>query len=138
MVRLLLDTNVLSEIRKGDRCDPNVSNWFSTIDQEFIYLSILVTGEVRKGIELKRAKDPTQALLLEQWLMKIETHYFGRILPINAETCDIWGKLNAIRPLPVIDSLLAATALQHDLTLVTRNVKDMQDTGAKLFNPFEQ
>lgn len=137
MVKFLLDTNVLSEIRKGDRCDHHVKNWFAGIDDNSIYLSILVTGEIRKGIELKRIKDPVQALRLEQWLVKIETHYLGKIFSLDAETCDIWGKLNGIRPLPVIDSLLAATALQHDLTLVTRNVKDMKNTSVKLLNPFE-
>ncbi len=137
MVKYLLDTNILSEIRKKDRCDTHVSNWFAEIDEGSIHLSILVTGEIRKGIELKRIKDPTQALLLEQWLVKIETHNFGRIFALDAETCDIWGKLNAIRPIPVIDSLLAATALQHDLTLVTRNVQDVANTSVKLLNPFE-
>ena len=137
MVKYLLDTNVLSELRKKNRCDAHVSRWFAGIDDDVIYLSILVTGEIRKGIELKRIKDPTQALLLEQWLVKIETHYCGRIFRLDAETCDIWGKLNAIRPLPVIDSLLAATAIQHDLVLVTRNVQDVKNTHVKLLNPFE-
>ena len=136
MVKFLLDTNILSELRKKERCNPGVKTWFAGIDDSSIHLSILVTGEIRKGIELKRAKDATQALQLELWLMKIEAHYFGKILPLDAETCDIWGKLNAIRPLPVIDSLLAATAIQHDLMLVTRNVRDMEGTSVKLLNPF--
>ncbi len=137
MVKYLLDTNVLSELRKKDRCNAHVSSWFAGIEEGSIYLSVLVTGEIRKGIELKRIKDHAQALLLEQWLVKIETYYSGRIFALDAETCDIWGKLNAIRPLPVIDSLLAATAIQHDLTLVTRNVQDVENTSVRLLNPFE-
>ena len=133
----LLDTNILSELRKKDRCDAHVGQWFAGIADVSIHLSILVTGEIRKGIELKRIKDPIQALSLEQWLVKIEAHYGSRIFSLDAETCDIWGKLNAIRPLPVIDSLLAATAIQHDITLVTRNVQDVEDIGVKLLNPFE-
>ncbi len=137
MVKFLLDTNIISEIRKKERCNPSVYNWFSEIEDSSIYLSILVTGEIRKGVELKRRKDPVQSLVLEQWLMTIEEYYSGRILTFDAETCDIWGKLNAIRPLPVIDSLLAATAMQHHLTLVTRNVKDINNIGIELLNPFE-
>lgn len=137
MVKYLLDTNILSELRKKERCDPNVSQWFAGIDDASIHLSVLVTGEIRKGIELKRIKDPVQALALEQWLGKIEAHYCDRIFLLDAETCDVWGKLNAIRPLPVIDSLLAATAIQHDLMLVTRNVSDVENTGVQLLNPFE-
>ncbi len=137
-MKYLLDTNILSEIRKKERCHSNVYNWFREIEDSSIYLSVLVTGEIRKGIELKRRKDPMQALVLEQWLMTIEEYYLGKILTFNAETCDIWGKLNAIRPLPVIDSLLAATAMQHRLTLVTRNVKDLDNIGLKLLNPFDE
>ena len=114
-----------------------MSCWFAGIDDASIHLSVLVTGEIRKGIELKRSKDPAQALALEQWLGKMEAYYCDRIFMLDAETCDIWGKLNAIRPLPVIDSLLAATAIQHDLTLVTQNVSDVENTGVKLLNPFE-
>ena len=137
MVKFLLDTNILSEIRKKERCDANVKAWFNEVNDDSIYLSILVTGEIRKGIALMRRKDPIQSLVLEQWLATIGEYYSGRILAFDSETCDIWGKLNAIRPLPVIDSLLAATALQNHLTLVTRNVKDVDGIGVKLFNPFE-
>jgi len=137
MVKFLLDTNILSEIRKKKHCNANVKTWFNNISDDSIYLSILVTGEIRKGIELKRRKDPVQSLILEQWLTTIEEYYSGRILAFNSETCDIWGKLNAIRPLPVIDSLLAATALQNNLTFVTRNIKDVDGIGVKLLNPFD-
>ena len=129
MVKYLLDTNILSEFRKQSRCDNNVQRWFKDVDDDTIFLSILVTGEIRKGIELKRRKDPIQSLALEQWLKTIEDNYAERVLPLNAEICDIWGKFNAIRPLPVIDSLLAATAVQHRMTLVTRNVKDLKNLG---------
>ena len=138
MVNYLLDTNILSEIRKKQHCNSGVYRWFRGVEDSSIYLSVLVTGEIRKGIELKRHKDPVQSLVLEQWLMKLQENYSNRILNFDSETCDIWGKLNAIRPLPVIDSLLAATAIQHQLTLVTRNVKDLKGIGVTLLNPFDE
>jgi predicted nucleic acid-binding protein len=135
-VSYLLDTNVLSEIRKPQG-DAGVKAWFEEVRGEELYLSVLVLGEVRQGVERLRKRDKVQAAVFERWLRGLETNYQDRILDIDTEVADRWGRLNAGDPLPVIDGLLAATALTYGLTLVTRNVKDMERSGATLFNPFE-
>jgi toxin FitB len=135
-MEFLIDTNVLSELRKKERANPGVQHWFAGVSGESLYLSVLVVGEVRNGIERLRRRDPTAAANLEHWLSKVETDMAGRILPVTTPIADRWGCLNAPDPLPVIDSLLAATALEHDLILVTRNVDDVKRTGVKLLNPF--
>lgn len=132
----LIDTNVLSELRKKQRANPGVQNWFAGIAGDKLYLSVLVIGEVRNGIERLRRRDPVAAANLEQWLAQVEADMAGRILPVTISIADHWGRLNSPNPLPVIDSLLAATALQHNLTLVTRNVDDVQRTGVRILNPF--
>jgi len=132
----LIDTNVLSELRKKQRANPGVQHWFAGVKGESLYLSALVIGEVRNGIERLRRRDPVAAVHLERWLAKVETDMAGRILPVTTPIADRWGRLNAPDPLPVVDSLLAATALEHDLVLVTRNVDDVKRTGVRLLNPF--
>jgi predicted nucleic acid-binding protein len=132
----LLDTNVASETRKGGRVNTNVLAWFESVADDDIFLSVMVIGEIRKGIELARSKDLVKARALEGWLTGLEHRYGDRLLPITAEVADQWGRLSAIRPLSSVDGLLAATAKVHDLTLVTRNVTDVAHTGVRLFNPF--
>ncbi len=133
----LIDTNVISEVRKGDRCNPNVSAWYASIADEDIFLSTLVLGEIRKGVELARARDMQKARTLERWLQKVEAAFEGRILGIDSAVSDRWGYMSAIRPIPVIDGLLAATAIVNGLTLVTRNDRDMAGFGVKMLNPFQ-
>ncbi len=133
----LLDTNVISELRKGERGDPNVRRWFDAVPDETLFLSVLVIGELRTGVERRRRRDPQTAQVLEQWLNGIEQNFAERILPIDTPTGDQWGRLNGGDPLPCIDSLLAATAIRHDLILVTRNIKDTQSTGVRYLNPFD-
>ena len=133
----LLDTNVISELRKGDKCHPAVAAWWTRVSENELYLSTLVIGEIRKGIELARAKDPRKADVLERWLGEIASTFADRILPIGSDVADEWGRMNAIRPIPVIDALLAATAKAKGLTLVTRNGPDVAGLGADVFNPFE-
>lgn len=132
----LIDTNIISEVRKGTRCDGNVAKWYATIDDSDLYLSALVVGEIRKGIELARPRDPAKAETLERWLKEVIAAFDGRILPIDTAVANEWGKMSAIRPIPVIDGLLAATAKINHKTLVTRNDADVQGLGAKLLNPF--
>lgn len=134
----LIDTNVLSELRKHNNADPNVLRWFEQIKAEELFLSVLTIGEIRNGIERIRRRDMKQATQLEQWLQQVETAMETRILPVTLTIANRWGQLGIPDPLPVIDSLLAATALVHDLTLVTRNVRDVAKTGVKLINPFEE
>ena len=132
----LLDTNVASETRKGRRTDANVSRWLESVVDADLFLSVLVIGEIRKGIELARPNDPVKARSLEGWLVGLEARFGERVLPITPAVADQWGRLCAIRPLSTVDGLLAATAMVHDLTLVTRNVADVAHTGVRLLNPF--
>ncbi len=94
-------------------------------------------GEIRKGIEQARPRDPGKALALERWLQAVSERFSGRILPIDPSIADEWRRMNAARTLSVIDGLLAATAKVQDLTLATRNIADVKDTGARIVNPFD-
>lgn len=134
----LLDTNIISELRKQARADQGVRQWFATVDEQALFLSVLVLGEVRQGIEQKRKRDARTAAHLEAWLGTLETTFSDRLIPIDTRVADTWGRLNALRPLPVVDGLLAATALVHGLTLVTRNADDFAQVRVPLLNPFSQ
>jgi predicted nucleic acid-binding protein len=135
-VSYLLDTNVLSELR---RKTPNagVMEWFARRPASTLFLSVLTLGELRKGIEGLANMERRTALL--DWLeAELPAFFTGRILPIDAPVADRWGRLLAAagRPVPAIDSLLAATALHHDLNLVTRNVRDFVNLGVEIVNPW--
>jgi len=132
----LLDTNVLSELRKGARADANVRRWLENVDENLLFLSVLVTGEIRRGLEAIRQRDLRAAAALERWLDTLVQAHSDRVLPVDAATADEWGRLDARGSLPVVDGLLAATARVHDLTLVTRNVKDVARTGINVLDPF--
>ncbi len=132
----LLDTNVISEVRKGQRCDRHVRDWYDSIADADVFLSTLVVGEIRKGVELARVRDPDKADALEQWLGQVEVAFDGRVLGIDNAVAHRWGRMSALRPTPVIDCLLAATAAVNRLTLVTRNDGDVAGLGAKVLNPF--
>ncbi len=135
----LLDTNIVSEIRKGRQSDSNVSNWYASVGESQLFISSLTIGEIRKGIELaRRRRDIDQAETLEAWLEIVVQGFSGRILTIDAQVADTWGQISAIRPSPVVDGLLAATAIVHYLTLVTRNVRDVEGLGANVLNPFSE
>lgn len=131
----LIDTNIISEVRKGDRCDPHVAAWYASIDDADIHLSVLVLGEIRKGVERVRPKDPARAL--ETWLSAVSKSFSDRVLPVDQAVADEWGRMGANRPVSTIDVLLAATAKVHRLTLVTRNTADVADLGAPVLDPFE-
>ena len=132
----LLDTNVISELRKGDRCDGNVKAWYAGVGETDIFLSVLVLGEMRRGIERKRRRDPQQTNVLERWLEETALRFAGRILPVDDMIAELWGRTYYVRNVPVIDGLLAATAIAHDMTLVTRNVSDVAGLGARVLDPF--
>jgi len=133
----LIDTNIISELRKGERCDTHVSAWYASIADADLFLSTLVLGEIRKGVELARPRDESKAVALERWLREVETAFGGRVLGIDNAVSDQWGRMSAIRPVPVIDGLLAATALVNGLTLVTRNDRDVAGLGTTVLNPFK-
>ena len=113
----LVDTNVVSELRKK-RCNPGVASWIAGVAAEEIFLSVLTLGELRKGIELIRRRDPQAAEALETWLAELSATYSARILGVDREMAEEWGRMNVPDSLPVIDSLLAATAKVYGLTLV--------------------
>ncbi len=133
----LIDTNIISEVRKGAKCDPNVAAWYDALDDADIYLSVLVLGEIRKGVERARPSDPAQARALEKWLTTLVGSFAERILTIDQAVADEWGHMGARRPVSIVDALLAATAKVHGMTLATRNVSDVADLDAYFVNPFE-
>jgi predicted nucleic acid-binding protein len=135
-VKFLLDTNVISEIRKRDRADPNVARWVAHTPVEAIGTSVIVLAEIRRGIELKRRRDPEQAKSLDQWFAQMRTRLGDRVLPVDEPIAEAWALLSVPDPLPLIDGLLAATAKVHGLTLVTRNLADIAPTGVLLLDPF--
>ena len=130
---LLLDTSVVSELRKGYEADPRLLTWFHGIDDRDIHLSVLVMGEIRRAAESLR--DPARAAL-EQWLGRLGAVHADRILPVDARVAGHWGRLTHLRSGSVVDTLMAATALVHGLVLVTRNVKDVAWTGVSYLDPF--
>lgn len=132
----LIDTDVISELRKRDRVDEGVEQWFSDVDDAEVFLSVLTVGEIRRGIESIRRRDRDRALALGRWLHALVTQFESRLLPVDRNVAEEWGRLNAAATLPVIDGLLAATARVHSLTLVTRNTRDVSRTGVQCFNPF--
>lgn len=136
MSGFLLDTNILSELRKGNRCDAGVRDWFNQVGTEELYLSVVILGEVRQGIERIRLRDPAQARALERWLRGLTTEFSDRLLPVDATVADQWGRLGLRQPVPVVDALLAATAMAHDLIVASRDEAGFRNTGVQVINPF--
>jgi len=135
----LLDTNVISELVKP-KPDDKLVRWIDATDESILFLSVLTLGEIRNGVQ--RLRSGLRRGRLESWLQTdLPSRFHGRILPVDAGVADRWGMLSATasakgKPLPVIDGLLAATALHHHLTLVTRNVSDVAGTGVPTLNPW--
>lgn len=132
----LIDTNILAELRKRKRCNPNVCHWYAGVAESEIYISVIVLGEIRRGVELLRRRDQVAAKSLDAWLNHLRYSLDDRLLPVTEAITDCWGRLGIPDPIPVADGLLAATALVHNLTLVTRNTHDVERTGVILLNPF--
>ena len=132
----LFDTNVLSELRKGKRANAGLAAWITDVAEDDLYLSVLVIGELRQGVERVRRRDVMAAARLERWLVGLVEAHADRILPLDVRICELWGRLNVPDPLPAVDGLLAATAIAHDLVLVTRNTRDVARTGVRTLNPF--
>ena len=132
----LIDTNVVSEGRRK-RGDPRVAAFMRNLEGEPVFISVLTLGELRKGAEMRRRNDARGAAALDQWIAEIEARYSERMLSVDRPIAEAWGRLAAMRPRQVVDTLIAATAMVHDLTLVTRNTRDFADTGVALVNPWE-
>jgi predicted nucleic acid-binding protein len=136
-VAFLLDTNVVSELR---RRHPNAHllAWHRDQSEADVFISVLVVGEIRQGIERVRSRDAGQADALDRWLAGLVAGYRERILPVTADVAQAWGRLNALpQPPPIVDGLMAATATVHGLTFVTRNVRDVARTGVAVVDPFQ-
>ncbi len=132
----LLDTSVVSELTRK-RPSPKVLDWFRSVPPTDLFLSVVTLGEIRKGIELKRAVNPAEAAPFEAWLQTLVLRYRSRILAFDEEAADRWGRIMASHPaVPVEDGQLAATAIRHGLTLVTRNVRHVAPTGVAHLDPF--
>lgn len=132
----LLDSNIVSELRKRERADVGVRQWLAGVDDAELFLSVLTVGELRRGIESIHRRHRARALALNRWFHALVTEYEERILLVDQKVAEEWGRMNAVATLPAIDSLLAATAHVHGLTLVTRNTKDVARTGVPYLNPF--
>ena len=135
----LVDTNVISDARKGKGANPGVREFFQKIDAADIYLSVQTIGEIRRGLEnIRRRGDMPQAKKLEKWLDLVVADYADRILSFDGECAQVWGGLMSPHHEHPIDKQIAAIALIHDLIVVTRNVDDFRGTGARINNPFTQ
>jgi predicted nucleic acid-binding protein len=133
----LVDTNVISEARKGKKANPGVQKFFLTTSSEDIYLSAQTVGEIRRGLEnIRHRGDLPQARKLEKWLDLVVTEYADKILTFDEECAQVWGRLMSPHHQHPIDKQIAAIALINDLTVVTRNVDDFGGTGVALNNPF--
>ena len=132
----MLNTNVISEARKP-RGDNQVKRWISSVPVEGLYLSVLTLGEVRRSIGLLEGRDPAQAEVYETWLATVLRDHADRLIPVDAEAAEEWGSMNVPGPVPVVDSLMAATAKVRNMTFVTRSTSDVTCTGARLLNPFD-
>lgn len=133
----LLDTNVLSEQRKGDRGDPLFRAWIDARDEDAFYTSVLVVGELRHGIELLRRRDQATAGHLDQWLVELQRRYRHRLLPVDEAVAIEWGGLGVPDPLPDLNGLIAATAIAHGMTLATRDATLLARDDVPTINPFE-
>jgi predicted nucleic acid-binding protein len=130
----LVDTNVVSEARRGTL---QAVAWLRSVDPLGVHLSVITLGEVMRGIALKQKSDPRSAAHLSEWLRKLRYDHSDRILPVTDQIAVEWGRLAAQRPRGDADGLIAATAIVHDLIVVTRNVGDFDDSGASVINPWE-
>ena len=131
----LLDTNVLSESRRK-QANAGVTAFFTQTDPSLLRISVLSLGELRKGVVIKRSSDRNAAHQIGSWIDGIELSFQGQIVGIDTATARLWGEWSAQRTRPVVDTLLAATARVHDLTLVTRNTADVGDLPIQILNPW--
>jgi len=136
VTQFLIDTNVISELRKGDRANTGVRSWFTENAHADMWLSVLVVGELRRGVDRISRRDEAAGRSIGTWLTQLVETFDDRILGVDLAVALEWGRLGVPDPLAVTDGLLAATALTHNLTIVTRNSRDFEKAGARQINPF--
>jgi len=134
-VQYLLDTNVVSEMRKTQR-NEQVLSFVDSVDASALFISVLSLGELRRGIEIKKRSDLVAAEVLERWVDGVERDYVDRLLGVDLATARMWGELSADRTRPAIDTLLAATAILRGMTFVTRNTVDVEGINVRVLNPW--
>ncbi len=133
----LVDTNVISEARKGRNANPGVVDFWRSVDPTRVYVAVQTIGEIRRGMEnIRRRGDLEQAQRLETWLDLLVSDYRDRILEFDLDCAQVWGKLMSPNPHRPIDKQIAAIALIYDLTVVTRNAPDFDGLGVRVHNPF--
>lgn len=133
----LVDTNIISEARKGKKANIGVRDFWETVNPADLYIAVQSIGEIRRGLEnIRQRGDATQAKRLEAWLDEVVTHYADRILEFDLDCAQVWGRLMSPHPQHPVDKQIAAIALIHNLTVVTRNVDDFNGLGVRLANPF--
>jgi predicted nucleic acid-binding protein len=137
-MNILVDTNVISELRRGRNAHSSVATWFAAIAPESIFTSVIVLGEIRRGIELVSRRDRPQAEALTRWYETVRERLGDRVLVIDEIVMTMWARISAPDVLPAYDGLIAATALLHGMTVATRNTRDYRRTGVQVVNPWEQ
>jgi predicted nucleic acid-binding protein len=136
-VNVLADTNVISDLKRGHRAAPRVAAWFAALRPENVFTSVIVLGEIGRGIELLKRRDKPQGALLEQWYASVRQRLGNRVLPVDEPVMAIWARISVPDMLPAYDGLIAATAIAHGLAIATRDVRGYRSTGAKVINPWQ-
>lgn len=136
-MKYLVDTNVISEVRKGTKGDANAAEWWASVGPSDLYLSVLSLGEIQFGILSLRKRDAKQARFLEAWLAGLCRFFAGRLVPVDERSAMTWAAIQTHRTLPMIDGLMAASAISRNMVFVTRNTRDIHDVGVKYLNPFK-
>ena len=136
-MNVLVDTNVISELKRGRNAAPRVVAWFAALSPQNVFTSVIVLGEIRRGIELVAIRDKPQAEALEHWYASVREQLGDRVLAVDEPIMTLWARISVPNMLPAYDGLIGATALAHGLTIATRNAEDFRRTGAKVINPWQ-
>ena len=136
-MNVLVDTNVISELKRGRNAAPRVVAWFAALSPQNIFTSVIVLGEIRRGIELVAIRDKPQAAALEHWYASVREQLGDRVLAVDEPIMALWARISVPQMLPAYDGLIAATALAHGLIVATRDAEDFRRTGARVINPWQ-
>lgn len=137
-MNVLVDTNVISELKRGRNATPRVVAWFAALSPQNVFTSVIVLGEIRRGIELVARRDRPQAEALERWYASVRERLGQRVLAVDEPVMALWARISVPDMLPAYDGLIAATALAHGLIIATRNTQDYRRAGAQVINPWQE